>query len=68
MQHIRETDTERYGWNQDTGKLMHIDKRPWADDARESLDSYPDKESAERALDATVRWGPWGKTYNPPPR
>ena len=28
----------------------------------------PDKENAEAALDTTVQWGPWGKTYNPPPR
>jgi hypothetical protein len=65
MQRIRENDKERYGWDQDTGKLIHIDKKN--DDNRESLDSYQNRESAEKALDTTVRWGLWGKPYNPGP-
>ena len=58
MKRIRENDKERYGWDQDTGRLIHIDKTR-NDDTRESLDTYEDKEGAEKGLDTTVRWGPW---------
>jgi hypothetical protein len=59
MQVIRKNDHELYGWEQETGKLVHINKRN--DDSRESLGTYNDRQSAVKALDADVAWGPWGK-------
>jgi hypothetical protein len=61
---IGENEKERFVWDQDTGRLTHIDKKN--DDTRESLDIYKDRLSVEKALDTNVRWGPWGKPYDPP--
>ena len=42
MKRIRENDKERYGWDRDTGRLIHIDKTR-NDDTRESLNTYKEQ-------------------------
>jgi hypothetical protein len=58
---IRENAKARFIWDTGTGKLCHIHLKKGSEASRESVDTYKDKESAEKALDTDVRWGKWGK-------